>query len=149
MKNPREAFGALVSKLLAAKELSENQFALGMAKRLGIRGKYAGYVNQVVHGQKVPPVENRDTWATALGLEAGTAAYREFAALHDAALAWGKADGRAHIERLEKANRALHAENARLTRLLEREARRLTDSDSQLAAVSKKVRRPLNPGGQG
>jgi hypothetical protein len=105
-KNPRESFGAIVLGRLAVLNLSQTELAGRMAKRLGITTKYSGYINSVIHGRKTPPIEDREKWASVLRIT-GAEERRAFFDAHDAALAWGKADGRGHVERLEKLNRAL------------------------------------------
>lgn len=128
MKNPRETFGDIVRTQLGVLEESQNAFSLRIAKRLGITTKFSGYVNNVIQGKKVPPVEDRGKWAEALHLHGQ--ARRDFEIAHDAALAWGKADGRAHQEaqqrKIRELERLVAAQEQEIARLKARLAASIT-----------------------
>jgi hypothetical protein len=104
---------------MAAIGRNQATVAAAIAQRKKIKTKFSGYVSMVCAGVKTPPIEDRDIWAEALWIVKGSADYERFVAVHDAALAWGKADGRGHIARLMAQNAQLQAEVTELRRALE------------------------------
>jgi hypothetical protein len=93
-------------------------------------------------GRRAMPKDWELPFARWLRLEPGSRAWKEFHRLVVAGRAWGKSNGREHLEHLERElasmkarNSELAAENNRLRRLITRGDRRLTDSEAELAAV--------------
>ncbi len=148
-ENPIHALTQLLDDRLKARDNLERFIEVTAAKtgHEDVRS-YRNFVWHVRAGRKNIPKGHEEIWARALGFLPDTQPWRAFLALVDGARAFSKKDARAHLERLEAENATLRAENHRLTLLLNRQTRQLTDSDTELAAVVAKVkgRRLPRPG---
>ncbi len=128
MDNPRSRFTTAVRLRLEELGLIPQDYAEKLAKlliRRGLRepsGETAAvsYVFAVLNEHRTVPKGCEAAWAEALGWAEGSEEYSAFLTMVEAARAWGKADGRAHVARTEAELEALTAKVARLEKALSR-----------------------------
>ncbi len=117
MDNPRSRFATAVKLRLDELGLNVQGYAEKLAtilvrRKLRERGSEVAaiaYVFAVLNEHRTVPKGCEAAWAVALGWAEGSEEYAAFLTMVEAARAWGKSDGRAHVARLESENVVLTA----------------------------------------
>ncbi len=147
MENPRERFSTSLKLRLEELGLTNQSYADRLGKlliRKGLRRKgtelaITSYVYAVLNQHRTVPRGSEAVWAEVLGWSEGSGEYPEFLAMIEAARAWGKADGRGHVERLELETRSLLARATRAEKALAESERRRDALADQVRALSDRV----------
>jgi hypothetical protein len=136
-ENPRLLLAALIDRHIKARDNLE-AFVERVSKAAGRpAASYRNFIWLVRAGRRPIPKGEEAAWARALGLLPDTAEWSECIKLIEGARAYGKQDGRKHLDRLETENEALRDRVATLERKLgasEAKVRALTDRIAFLEA---------------
>lgn len=131
-ENPRMLLAAFIDRHIKARDNLE-AFVERVSKAAGRpETSYRNFIWLVRAGRRPIPKGEESAWARALGLLPDTPEWAEFLGYVEGARAYGKADGRKHLDGLQAENQALRDQVATL-------ARELTLAESRLEALNARL----------